>query len=217
MRILYSLLSSLPLSFLYSISSFTSTVISTFYRKNVVLHNLNKSFPNEDDKKIIKIKNRFYQNFCDLFFETIKSYSISKKELGSRVFFENFDVINNHILKNEKVVVFTSHQCNWEWLLLSSQLKLKKDLHVIYKKFSNKNFDKIIYDSRSRFGSVLIESKKAMLYLKNNLAYIDVLAVVADQSPNKKNRKLWLKMLNQETPFFESVEYISKFSKRKKK
>ena len=102
MRILYSLLSSFPLSFLYSISSFTSTVISTFYRKNVVLHNLNKSFPNEDDKKIIKIKNRFYQNFCDVFFETIKSYSIGKKELGSRVFFENFDVINNHILKNEK-------------------------------------------------------------------------------------------------------------------
>ena len=212
MRILYSLLSSLPLSFLYSISSFTSTVISTFYRKNVVLHNLNKSFPNEDDKKIIKIKNRFYQNFCDVFFETIKSYSIGKKELGSRVFFENFDVINNHILKNEKVVVFTSHQCNWEWLLLSSQLKLKKDLHVIYKKFSNKNFDKIIYDSRSRFGSVLIESKKAMLYLKNNLANIDVLAVVADQSPNKKNRKLWLKMLNQDTSFFESVEFIPKFT-----
>ena len=143
MRILYSLLSSLPLNFLYAISSFTSSIISTFYRKNVVLDNLNKSFPNENDKKIIKIKNRFYQNFCDLFFETIKSYSISKKELGSRIFFENFDIINDHILKNEKVVVFTSHQCNWEWLLLSSQLKLKKDIHVIYKKFSNKNFDKI--------------------------------------------------------------------------
>ena len=69
-----------------------------------------------------------------------------------------------------------------------------------------------MYDSRSRFGSILIESKKAMLYLKNNLAKIDVLAVVADQSPNKKNRKLWLKMLNQDTSFFESVEYIPKFT-----
>ena len=99
MRILYSLLSSLPLNFLYAISSFTSSIISTFYRKNVVLDNLNKSFPNENDKKIIKIKNRFYQNFCDVFFESIKSYSISKKELGSRIFFENFDIINDHILK----------------------------------------------------------------------------------------------------------------------
>jgi KDO2-lipid IV(A) lauroyltransferase len=63
-------------------------------------------------------------------------------------------------------------------------------------------------DSRSRFGSVLIDSKKALLYLKRNLKDVNVLAVVADQSPNKKNRKSWRKLLNQDTAFFKSVEYL---------
>ena len=212
MRILYSLLSSLPLNVLYVISSIISSIISTFYRKDVVLENLHKSFPNESDKKIIKIKKRFYKNFCDIIFETIKLYSISKKELSSRVTFENIDVINNHVSNQERVVVLTSHQCNWEWLALAAEINLKTSLHFIYKKLSNPSFDEIMFKSRSRFGSVLIESKDAISKLKNNLDEINVLGLVADQSPNKRNRKVWLKMLNQETPFFESVEYISKFS-----
>ena len=145
MRILYSLLSSLPLNFLYVISSIISSIISTFYRKDVVLENLYKSFPNESDKKIIKIKKRFYKNFCDIIFETIKLYSISKKELSSRVTFENIDVINNHVSNKERVDVLTSHQCNWEWLALAAEINLKTSLHFIYKKWGAKFIYKLSF------------------------------------------------------------------------
>ena len=212
MKYFFKLISSLPISFLYSISSILSIVLSNFYRIKTVEINLKKSFPNLSNNTFNKIKSNFYKNFCDVLIETIKSNSISKKELSKRVKFENFDVINDHVTKNERVIVLTSHQCNWEWLLLSSQDKLKSDLHVIYKSLSNRSFDKILYESRSRFGSKLIESKNSIMFLKKKLNKVKVLAMVADQSPNINNRKVWYNMLNQKTAFYQSVNFIPKFT-----
>jgi len=212
MKYFFKLVSSLPISFLYSISSILSIVISNFYRIKTVEYNLKKSFPNLSNNSLNKIKSNFYKNFCDVLIETIKSNSISKKELSKRVKFENFDVINDHVTKNERVIVLTSHQCNWEWLLLSSQDKLISDLHVIYKSLSNRSFDKILYESRSRFGSKLIESKNSIMFLKKKLKKVKVLAMVADQSPNINNRKVWYNMLNQKTAFYQSVNFIPKFT-----
>lgn len=212
MKYLFKLISSLPISFLYSISSILSIVLSNFYRTKTVEGNLKKSFPNLSENSLNKIKSNFYKNFCDILIETIKSNSISKKELQKRVKFKNFHVINDHVTKNERVIVLTSHQCNWEWLLLSSQDKLKSDLHVIYKSLSNKSFDKILYESRSRFGSKLIDSKNSIMFLKKKLKKVKVLAMVADQSPNINNRKVWYNMLNQKTAFYQSVNFIPKFT-----
>ena len=212
MKYFFKLVSSLPISFLYSISSILSIVISNFYRIKTVEYNLKKSFPNLSNNSLNKIKSNFYKNFCDVLIETIKSNSISKKELSKRVKFQNFDVINDHVTKNERVIVLTSHQCNWEWLLLSSQDKLISDLHVIYKSLSNRSFDKILYESRSRFGSKLIESKNSIMFLKKKLKKVKVLAMVADQSPNINNRKVWYNMLNQKTAFYQSVNFIPKFT-----
>ena len=212
MKYFFKLISSLPIPFLYSISSILSIVLINFYRIKTVEINLKKSFPNLSNNTLNKIKSNFYKNFCDVLIETIKSNSISKKELSKRVKFENFDVINDHVTKNERVIVLTSHQCNWEWLLLSSQDKLKSDLHVIYKSLSNRSFDKILYESRSRFGSKLIESKNSIMFLKKKLKKVKVLAMVADQSPNINNRKVWYNMLNQKTAFYQSVNFIPKFT-----
>ena len=208
MKYFYNIVSRLPMSFLYFLSDIFYVFISRFYRKKVVEMNIKKSFPKLSESELLKIKNRFYNNLCDIFFETIKSYSISKSQLLSSVRFKNIDVINNHFLNNERVVVLTSHQCNWEWLAIAAEVNLKSTLHFIYKKLSNRSFDEIMFKSRSKFGSVLIESKDAISKLKNKLDEVKVLGIVADQSPNKKNRIEWAKMLNQDTAFFDSISYI---------
>ena len=135
-----------------------------------------------------------------------------REDLLKFVSFKNIDVINNHISNNERVVVLTSHQCNWEWLAISAEINLISNLHFIYKKLSNSTFDEIMYKSRSRFGSILLESKDAISKLKSEINNIEVLGVVADQSPNNKNRIEWAKMLNQDTAFFDSINYIPKLT-----
>lgn len=212
MKYFYYLVSKLPIKLLYFFSDFFYVFISRFYRKKVVETNIKNSFPGLSEDQYKKIKNRFYKNFCDIFFETIKSYSIKKGDLLKFVSFKNIDVINNHISNNERVVVLTSHQCNWEWLAISAEINLISNLHFIYKKLSNSTFDEIMYKSRSRFGSILLESKDAISKLKSEINNIEVLGVVADQSPNNKNRIEWAKMLNQDTAFFDSINYIPKLT-----
>ncbi len=208
MKLFYHIVSKLPMSFLYFLSDIFYVVISRLYRKKVVEMNIRNSFPKLSEKELIQIKNRFYNNFCDIFFETIKSYTITKKHLFNSVKFKNIDIINHHVLNKERVVVLTSHQCNWEWLAISAEVNLKSTLHFIYKKLRNRSFDEIMFKSRSQFGSVLIESKDAISKLKDNLDEVKVLGIIADQSPNKKNRIEWAKMLNQDTAFFDSISYI---------
>lgn len=212
MKFFYYLFSRLPIRVLYIFSDILYVFISRLYRKKVVEMNIRNSFPNLSDSQYKKIQNRFYQNFCDIFFETIKSYTINKNYLLKHVSFRNVDIINNHISNKERVVVLTSHQCNWEWLAISAELNLISNLHFIYKKLSNQTFDEIMYKSRSRFGSILLESKDTISKLKSDLNNINVLGVVADQSPNKKNRIEWVKMLNQDTAFFDSINYIPKIT-----
>ena len=208
MKFFYYLFSRLPIRVLYIFSDIFYVFSSRFYRKKVVDINIRNSFPNLSQSQYNKIKNRFYYNFCDIFFETIKSYSIKKSDILNSVTFKNIDIINNHTSNNERVVFLTSHQCNWEWLLLSLELNLNKRMHAVYKKLSNKKLNDLLFKSRSRFGTIMVESKELILKLRSDITEISTLGIVADQSPNSNNRVEWVRMLNQDTAFFESINYI---------
>ena len=212
MKLFYYLFSRLPIRVLYIFSDIFYVFISRFYRKKVVDENIRNSFPNLSEVEYNKIKNRFYYNFCDIFFETIKSFSIKKSDILKSVSFKNIDIINNHISNNERVVFLTSHQCNWEWLLLSLELNLNKRMHAVYKKLSNKKLNDILFKSRSRFGTIMVESKEIIFKLRSDIKEISTLGIVADQSPNSNNRVEWVRMLNQDTAFFDSINYIPRIT-----
>ena len=92
-----------------------------------------------------------------------------KSDILNSVTFKNIDIINNHTSNNERVVFLTSHQCNWEWLLLSLELNLNKRMHAVYKKLSNKKLNDLLFKSRSRFGTIMVESKELILKLRSDI------------------------------------------------
>ena len=79
MRFIYYFISILPLKFHYLVSSFCSKILIHFYRKKIVNDNLKKSFPLFSEKKINSIMKLFYENFCDVFLETIKGFYFRRK------------------------------------------------------------------------------------------------------------------------------------------
>lgn len=48
------------------------------YRRKVVRQNLTGSFPDKNEKELIRIEKQYYHFFCDYMIETIKLFSISK-------------------------------------------------------------------------------------------------------------------------------------------
>ena len=75
------LVSLLPLTILYGLSEFAFFIIYRVmkYRKDVVMDNLTKAFPEKSEEEKELIAKKFYRNFTDTFIETIKFISADEK------------------------------------------------------------------------------------------------------------------------------------------
>ena len=86
---LWYLLSLLPLRVLYFFSDllYIPLYYGVRYRRNIVRKNLVGSFPEKSQEEIIRIEKKFYHFFCDYMVETIKLFSMSKKQIMRRMKF----------------------------------------------------------------------------------------------------------------------------------
>ena len=86
-------LSLLPLRVLYVVSDilYLPLFYCIRYRRHIVHSNLKASFPEKSEPEILRIEKQFYHFFCDYVVETIKLFSISKKEMMRRMYFSGLD------------------------------------------------------------------------------------------------------------------------------
>ena len=80
------ILSLLPMRVLYILSDFLYVLFFYLigYRKKVVLQNLQLAFPKKDLSELKTIQKDFFKHFTDIFVESIKAFSITKKTLLKR-------------------------------------------------------------------------------------------------------------------------------------
>ena len=71
----------MPLSVLYLLADFLYFLAFYIigYRKKVVWQNLKNSFPEKTDEELKRIQKDFYRHLAEVFIETLKILSISKK------------------------------------------------------------------------------------------------------------------------------------------
>jgi len=196
------LISLLPLFILYRISDFAFFIIYHIvgYRKKVVFDNLQKAFPEKSDKDIRKIAKKFYLNFTDTFIETIKMLSMSKKQFNRMV---DLDLTDVKLLEasGKSIQFHGGHQFNWDLANWKISMELKIPIIGVYKKISNKVFNKIFYDMRAKQGTVLVETKefrnRMHVLLKDQYA----IGLAADQNPGKPEQSYWLHYFNRPAPF----------------
>jgi len=113
------IISRLPFSLLYTLSDGLYYLLYHVigYRKKVVNSNLRLSFPDKDEKEIMRIQKAFYSHMCDVFLEIIKTMGMSSKQMEERFEMQNHEVINQLAAKNRNTVLFAGHYASWEWLL----------------------------------------------------------------------------------------------------
>jgi len=181
------------------------------YRKKVVMENLRNSFPDKSEKEIKRICKDFYHYLCDLFLETFKTLTISKTTMLKHFYFapgaqEVFDKLAN---EKKSVVLVMGHLGNWEWAGNTFSLLCKHQLYVIYHPLSNKYFNKLIYDMRTRFGTGLIAMRETFREMVVKRNEVSATAFIADQTPSPEGA-YWTTFLNQDTPVFTGTERIAK-------
>ena len=183
------------------------------YRRRVVATNIRNSFPDMSEQEVKVVVKEFYRRFMDFTMETLKAFTITKEELTRRVKFINVPDVQPYADKHQSILVIASHQFNWEWTLLTGCIVLPFPVDAVYQKLSNKGFNDLMLNTRSRFGGQPIEKSNILRAVLKSPDRLRALGIVADQSPRRKSPKYWTHFLNQETAFFLGPEQIAKLAK----
>ena len=205
-------LSYLPLSVLFFFSNITYFLAYRVvkYRRKVVRKNLTNSFPDKNHLEIVEIEKGFYHHFTDFIFESIKSISITEKEVLKRTKIKNPELLDKYYQEGKNVLVLCGHYNNWEFYALSLPKKLKHTSYSLYQPLKNKFFDRIILHSRKRNGMKLIETKKVVSFFQEANKAPKLMVVVNDQSPTNPKKAYWNTFLNQNTGWNIGPEKLAK-------
>ena len=171
----------------------------------MVMQNLSIAFPNKTEQEKTRIAKDFYHLFIDTFIETIKLISISKKEFLRRIDFDG-SLIAELSSKQQSIQMHSGHFFNYEFMNFAPALYLKNNWLGIYAPMNNKGIDKIMYDMRAKFGTILISNKefrsKFIQYSKQPFT----MGLAADQNPHNPHNAYWLNFFGKKTAFIKGPE-----------
>ena len=208
------LFSMLPMRILFVLSDLVYYLLYYVigYRKKVVRNNLKLSFPNKPEQELRKIEKKTYRHFVDVFFEMIKSFTISEKEISKRLSITNPELLDPYYERGQSVIFLSGHYANWEWVSFIVEKSLNYHMSVVYKKLKNKYFDNLMKKTRIKFGVQFIEKREfypQILRDKKN-GVIQAYGFLADQSPKLSMAKHWDTFMGIEVPVVIGPETIAK-------
>jgi len=178
------------------------------YRQKVILTNLRNSFPGEKEETIQEIAKKYYQNFTDIIFETIKLRSIDKSDLLNR-FEADSDILDYYYAQKKNLVVVAGHLGNWEMLNLFGSVRFRYQMVVVYHELANQTFDNWFKDVRTQFGTEMVPMQEAFQRAVSPRDKPFLFILINDQSPVPE-RAYWTTFLNQDTGVFRGVELIAR-------
>ena len=207
------LISILPFRLLYFVSDILYLFIYRIfgYRKKVVKSNLKLVFPDKTDKEISNIMSKFYHHLCDMILESIKTLTISEKEIKERYKFTNIDLILDLEKKDKSIVLMCAHYGSWEWIFILQRYINHKG-YAIYKKLANKYFDRLVKRIRAKYDTYLITTKETfdVLTESQNQNELTINGFVSDQSPKFWKALHWSKFMGIKVPMYTGAEGLAK-------
>ncbi len=208
------LISRLPLSVLHLISNFFFWLNEYIvgYRKDVVLDNLKLAFPEKEDKELLKIRKKFFRHLVDFFIESIKTFTISEAEIKRRMKYTNLEVLEKVVASGKSIALVGPHQANWEWLI-GLPLHLKGiGCHAAYTRIKNKHFEKVVKQSRSKFGGIMYRTTDTIRNIHRNYKneQQSLYCLLSDQSPVINKTHYWREFMGIKVPIHTGAEMLAK-------
>jgi len=206
------MVSLLPFWILYVMSDLLFIVLYHFigYRKKVVYANLSAAFPNKSTKEKKQIAKKFYIFLADMLFETIKMSSISAKEVKKRIILTNEQEVNRHFVQGTPIIGTTAHYGNWELGIHRLSIMTKNPVLIIYKPLTNKGFEKIFNNIRSRFHAQMVPMRQTIRQILAHRNQPHISMFLSDQTPVRSEADYFIPFLGQPTLVFLGMEKIAK-------
>lgn len=177
-----------------------------------MMANLHLAFPDKTEKELTRVSKDFYHHLCDTFLETAKMISISEKEIKKRMVVTGVDKLKPIFESGQSIQFISGHFMNWEYGNHLITLNIPMPSLGVYLEQSNKAVDKIMFDMRSRFGTILISAGK---FRREFLKYASsqyALLLAADQKPGSVGTSYWLNYFGKPAPFAKGPEKGAKMN-----
>lgn len=204
----------LPFRVLYFFSDLAYVLVYHIigYRKSTVRLNLKLTLPHLSDEECLKIEKKFYHHFCDSFVELIKTLTISEREMNKRFKLENMNVVHDMEKEGKSIVLICAHYGSYEWLLVMNRFLTTHRGFGVYKKISNKYFDKLVRDIRGKFDAELIDTKETIPVMRENQkkGVLGYYGFISDQSPKIWRVPYWGMFFGMEVPVHTGAEMLAK-------
>lgn len=196
------LISWLPFRVLYFLSDGIYVLVFHLigYRKEVVLSNLRIAFPDQSEAERIAIARQFYRNMIDTFMETIKFITLSKNAALKRSS-ADFSAMDQALASGRPVFMVGCHQFNWEYVNVLFPTHLKVPFIGVYMPIANRALDRIFFDFRKRYGTILVPATQFKNQREALLKGQYVLALAADQNPGHPANAFWMPLFGKPAPF----------------
>lgn len=210
-------LGSLPLKFNYFVGRCISWILEhpVNYRRNVIVTNIARSFPDKTYGEISRITHEFYVHLGMIIAETVWAGA------GHRMRFHRsgiFTITNMEELARlrslgRSVMVLTGHAGNWELtggIMYADSLGKpfafgEEDMNVTYKKVKNRIWDEVMYANRSAMLDhqdscrPMLESREVLRYVMDHKDEQKVYLFIADQYPYKGAAGMDVEFMHQPT------------------
>ncbi|MES2410955.1 MAG: lysophospholipid acyltransferase family protein [Bacteroidota bacterium] len=207
------LISILPFPLLYLFSDFVCFLVYNVfgYRKKVVRDNIAMTLPHLSEKERLSIEKKFYHHMCDMFLEMVKTMTISEKQIDKRFVFTNLELYQELEKKGKSIALLCAHYASYEWAV-SMNRHITFEGYGIYKKLSNKYFDKLVRNIRSRFKATLITTRETIPTIERNSRtnHLGVYGLASDQSPQASKAHHWAPFMGIEVPVHTGAEMLAK-------
>ena len=143
--------------------------------------------------------------------ESIKSMTISEAQLKKRYKFTNIELINDLEKKQRSIILMCAHYGSWEWIFIM-QKYIKHKGYAIYKRLSNKYFDKLVKRIRARHNTSLITTKETLTVLNTCKikGELTINGFVSDQSPKVNKAFHWNEFMGIKVPMYTGAEMLAK-------
>ncbi len=126
-------------------------LIGPIFRSRKIIHeNINRVFPDIDQKKLNKINSSMWNNYGRVFAEYIFMKNFRNGDLSKNIIIEGLEVLQKIKNNNKKVVFISGHFSNFE--LMAMQLdKLDLKIAAIYRPLNNIFLNRIMERIRKKY------------------------------------------------------------------
>lgn len=215
---LISVASRLPFWALYRMADVAFVVLYHLvrYRRRIVDRNLAASFPAMSAGELKRVRRRFYRNFADYIFETVKLAHISDRQIMRRFRFENVQLAERFLAQGQPVVVYFAHTGNWEWAtsvgLWCGAVARRCVFGQVYRPLKNKVIDRFMLQIRSRFDTRCYPKKSVFrdLWRARQNGVTTMTGFMSDQKPSHGDRVHIISFLDHPTAVITGTETVAR-------